>query len=164
MSNTKVKCKVSECVHFADELCTADTIKVTSQNGIPLRLHMLRGDRMFDLQKEIRGHIFPKTGDPLQGSPVFVFAATAAPGQKFRQFPRQNLIGFPYNAGFQKICKDGYAPWIIVSKMLAIRSASWRTIPSEISMRLLSMTVIPRCARISRSPLPAHIWRVPLQI
>ena len=34
MSNTKVKCKVSECVHFADELCTADTIKVTSQNGI----------------------------------------------------------------------------------------------------------------------------------
>ena len=60
-----------------------------------LRLHMLRGDRMFDLQKEIRGHIFPKTGDPLQGSPVFVFAATAAPGQKFRQFPRQNPQRIP---------------------------------------------------------------------
>ena len=31
---TVVKCKVSECVHFADELCTADTIKVKTQGGM----------------------------------------------------------------------------------------------------------------------------------
>ena len=129
-----------------------------------LRLHMLRGDRMFDLQKEIRGHIFPKQAIPCRVRLFSFLQQRPRPDKSSDSFPGRILIGFPYNAGFQKICKDGYAPWIIVSKMLAIRSASWRTIPSEISMRLLSMTVIPRCARISRSPLPAHIWRVPLQI
>ena len=126
-----------------------------------LRLHMLRGDRMFDLQEVTFSQ---KQAIPCRVRLFSFLQQRPRPDKSSDSFPGRILIGFPYNAGFQKICKDGYAPWIIVSKMLAIRSASWRTIPSEISMRLLSMTVIPRCARISRSPLPAHIWRVPLQI
>ena len=42
-----------------------------------LRLHMLRGNRMFDLQKEIKGHISLKTGEPVRVR-LFLYALRTA--------------------------------------------------------------------------------------